>query len=93
VTIITHIRQHVTKMGAQLLENLYIQLYQHQRVLIDKQNTCKMNPLYTIAYERQTQYLYIEKLHIYISICSMMLVQHTTLSCMRHINMQHTVHI
>lgn len=27
------------------------------------------------------------------SICSMMLVQHTTLSCMRHINTQHRVHI
>ena len=52
-----------------------------------------MNPLYTIAYERQTQYLYTEKLHIYESICSTMLVQHTTLSYMRHINMQHSVHM
>jgi len=52
-----------------------------------------MNPLYTIVYERQTQYLYIEKLHIYESIGSTMLVQHTTLSYMRHINMQHRVHI
>lgn len=81
-----HKGQHINSF-----KNLYIQLYKHQAILIGEKNTCKMNPLFTITYNIETQYACAQQLHVSDSICSMMSAQYITLYYIRHINIWDSV--